>query len=120
MNAPCTFALECSAPTTVLPRGIARRLRDQLLAALGPDARVITVAQRDWASVTFTGTRYSFYLRLPVADAAPDLDALAEHEFTVANVVVADCAASIEARARDAAGQMWLTLCVELLTIADQ
>jgi hypothetical protein len=121
MNAP--FHPGATVPTArTTQRGITGRLGDQLLAAIGHDARIIDVAQRDWASVTFTGTRYVFRLALlvPGSSRGPDLDALADYQFSLVGTIVADCAAEIEAQAPGNAGQTWLTISVELLTIADR
>ncbi|WP_074203317.1 hypothetical protein [Parasphingorhabdus marina] len=74
------------------------RLVDHLLAGLRrhahPDCRIRLVRERPWASITFSGTRYSFELSLagrPNKDIfGKNEQALADHDFDLDGHFVAD------------------------------
>jgi hypothetical protein len=72
----------------------------QLLSALldlaQGQAELVRHAERNWASVTFSGTRHSVVLAFTGADAVVQgerlIDALPDHEFSIPGQLVADAA----------------------------
>jgi hypothetical protein len=91
-----------------------------VLELLGPDATLISAAQYDWASATFSGSRHviAISLSLPDGDAEePEiLDLLPDYDFPLDRQLVADCIVDIGDRYLDADG--WhIDLRVEMLTI---
>lgn len=90
---------EAPAPLVSVPRVRRRRtpgekLRDALLALCGGMARIESHAERNWASVTFAGTRHRIVLVFDGAEAVDAgehfIDALPEHEFAIPRQLVAD------------------------------
>lgn len=83
-------------------------------------ATVEKMASRPWASVTFSGARHEFTLRLEGAGAAKAAtafrDRLEEHEFVLPGHVLADIAAVREVR--DDVGKC-VRLTLEALTVED-
>ena len=99
----------------------AARVVKQVTSGLGPDVELITAAEREWESATFSGTRHCLDLAigLPQADAPPPrfLTALPDHEFDLPGEIVADCCVMLGQRETGASGQTRLHCRVELLTI---
>ena len=62
-------------------------------------AELIRHGERAWASVTFSGTRHEIVLAFSGAEAVTQgelfIDALPDHEFTIARQLVADAAAVV-------------------------
>lgn len=69
---------------------------------------------RNWASVTFSGTRHRLTLRLPCEASAPFLDGIEEAEFSLPGHIVADIA--LVSCVREG-GEMRIAL--EALTVED-
>lgn len=103
------------------PRDTAQRLLAQLAILLGPGMELIMAHEREWASATFSGARHSFAIRLPLSGAAAPapmaLTQAPDHEFELPGAIVADCAVTVQQRTRDSAGQHWLDIQIELLTV---
>lgn len=101
--------------------GTAGRIIRQLIEHIGPDTELIGSEEREWASATFSGARHSVHLRMALPDAAAaaptGITALPDHEFDLSRDIVADCTATLGQRHRDAQGQWWLPLIVEILTV---
>lgn len=99
----------------------ARRHSERLTAQLRPllpaDAELTLVRQRDWASITFSGWRYCFALRVNSAAVDALREALASalpaQEFALTNAFVAD-ALVLPAASGEGAPD---TLTIELLVI---
>ena len=74
----------------------AERLRAALLELAGNQAEVASHVERNWASITFAGTRHSIELHFAgdAAVAAGELfiAALPDHEFAIPGQLVADAA----------------------------
>lgn len=70
------------------------RLRDALSELAGGLARIERHAERNWASITFAGTRHTLDLAFEGAEAVQAgerlIDALPEHEFALPGQIVAD------------------------------
>ena len=84
----------------------------QLMALFSPDANIRLNGEKPWASITFSGTRYGFEVKLPSGCPDAQLQSLPDHEFDLPGHFVADVL--IHERRHDAA----FTL-IEILTIAD-
>lgn len=108
---------------TTQPRtnGTAARLIRQLIEHLGPGTQLIGSQEREWASATFSGARHSLDLHVPMLHDATQsptsIAALPDHEFALVGEIVADCAVALRPRQRDANGQWWLPVQVEILTV---
>lgn len=103
------------------PTGNALRLWRALLALFGPGSDIVSAEERPWASVTFTGARHIFALRVPLADAAAPLPSavanLPDHQFILSGEIVADCVVTEPSRHCDEHGRHWFVCNVEILTI---
>ena len=106
-------------------RGHAGRLEAALIALAGGHGRVIHHRERNWASITFAGTRHCVRILYDTPDAIEGGEALIatlpDHEFVLPGRVVAD--ATIRSvdhvmEAPDAAGPT-LTVTCELLLLED-
>jgi hypothetical protein len=88
-------------------------LRDQLVAILPPQARIVAHGWRPWASASFVGARHWFDVR-PGADgdAAAVAAVIVRRDWPVRQRFVADAALRVE----DGAAGDWR---VELLTVED-
>ncbi len=78
----------------------AHDLLAQLNALLSPAAQLIHAHEREWASITFAGSRHRLIFEIAEQDIASAavqaaLSALPEHEFTLRGEIVADCTATI-------------------------
>lgn len=75
-------------------RAPAERLRTAVLALAGSLAEMASHSERNWASITFAGSRHQFALHFVGEDgcAAGEqfIDALPEHEFSIPGHLVAD------------------------------
>ena len=74
-------------------RSPAERLRDQVLALVGDGARLARHIEKNWASITFAGTRHRFELVFPaaaIADGERFVAKLPDHEFAIPGQLVAD------------------------------
>ena len=75
-------------------RGLAARLRTALSQLAEQQATILTHSEKNWASVTFSGTRHRLELEFagPEAVEAGErfIAALPDHEFTLAGQLVAD------------------------------
>ena len=87
------------ADTITLPpslRGTAARLREALLALAEGRAAVLTHNEKNWASITFAGTRHRLDLLFEGVDAVDAgerfIAFLPEHEFALPGQLVADAA----------------------------
>lgn len=69
-------------------------MRSALCALAGNLARIDSHTEKNWASVTFAGTRHRIVLVFDGAEAADAgehfIDALPDHEFTIPRQLVAD------------------------------
>ncbi|OYW46555.1 MAG: hypothetical protein B7Z08_07110 [Sphingomonadales bacterium 32-68-7] len=78
------------------PRGTSARLREALVALARGHARILSHAEKSWASITFAGTRHRLELAFEgdVAVAAGErlIALLPEHEFALPGQLVADAA----------------------------
>ena len=77
------------------PRGPWARLLDEVLRLAGPDAELLSHAERPWASATFSGVRHTITLAFTgrAIDQGEDFaTALPEHEFAIPGHLVADAA----------------------------
>jgi hypothetical protein len=97
-------------------------LVSQITALTGPDTRLIHVQEREWASVTFSGARYTIQLSVPAREQGrpPLLAAIAalpEHEFTLRGVIVADCSATIGGLLPRGNDDLRRAITVEVLTV---
>ena len=90
---------EAPAPLVSVPRVRRRRtpgekLRDALCALAGNLARIDSHTEKNWASVTFAGTRHRIVMGFDGAEAVSAgedfIDALPDHEFTIPRQLVAD------------------------------
>jgi hypothetical protein len=101
----------------------ARDLLTQIIDLLGPQIRLLHAHEREWASITFTGSRHRLVFEVPVdADESPTLQlalqALPDHEFSLRGEIVADCSATISTPVPDNAGAGRRLLVIELLTVS--
>ncbi|HEX4847298.1 MAG TPA: hypothetical protein VFV30_04090 [Novosphingobium sp.] len=96
-------------------------LLSELLALAQGQAELIRHAERNWASVTFSGTRHTVTLAFAgdeaVAAGEAFLTALPDHEFTVPRQLVAD--AAVVAVEHTALPQPRLEVTAELLLLED-
>ncbi|HZU62420.1 MAG TPA: hypothetical protein VFF98_01955 [Novosphingobium sp.] len=71
---------------------------EAMLRLAGPQAQLLSHAERPWASATFSGTRHTITLLFDgagaVAAAEALIAALPEHEFTIRGQLVADATVS--------------------------
>lgn len=83
-------------PPRAARRGPAERLRDELQALAGGYAEFLSHSEKNWASVTFAGTRHRIALAFAGADAIEAAESfiafLPEHEFALPKQLVADAA----------------------------
>ena len=93
-------------------RDIGDLLSAQLMALLSHTASINLKGEKPWASITFSGTRYRFEVKLSGPHPEEQLQSLPEHEFELPGHFVADVL--IHERRHDAAFTV-----VEILTIAD-
>ena len=95
------------------------RLLSEILKLAGGQAEVLRHQERPWASVTFSGSRHTVTLRFAGADGAEAgeafIAALPEHEFTLADQLVAD--AAVVAVEQEMLPEPTLELTAELLLI---
>lgn len=96
-------------------------LLSALLELAGGKAELVSHSERNWASVTFSGTRHTAVLSFtgPEAVAAGEayLEALPEHEFTIPRQLVAD--ATIVAVDHTTLPEPRLEVTAELLLLDD-
>ena len=80
------------------PRSPSIQLLDAVMRLAGPQADLLRHAERPWASATFQGTRHTIAMCFagPEGQTAGEafIDALPEHEFSIARQIVADAAVS--------------------------
>ena len=97
----------------------------QLLSALlrlsGDKGELLRHAERAWSSATFSGTRHtvllSFFGDGAIAAGEAFIEAVPEHEFTIARQIVAD--ASVVAVVHEGPPDPRMTVEVELLLVED-
>ena len=74
------------------------RLLQAVMRLAGPDAELVSHAEKPWASVTFSGTRHVITLAFNgisgIIAANAYIEALPEHEFAIPRQLVADAAIS--------------------------
>jgi hypothetical protein len=85
---------------------------DELKRVVCAGGAVEALTSRPWASVTFSGERHEFVLRLPLAAASAFLDGLEAREFALRDHILADIA--LVAAERDDVGAR---LTLEALTV---
>ncbi len=75
-------------------KGASERLREALVALAGGHAQVIAHRQKNWASITFAGSRHTLELAFAGAEAVAAGEAfiaeLPEHEFAIPRQLVAE------------------------------
>lgn len=83
-------------PLRAARRSPAERLREELQALAGGHAQFLSHSEKNWASVTFAGTRHRLALAFAGAEAVEAAESfiafLPEHEFTIPRQLVADAA----------------------------
>lgn len=96
-------------------------LLSAVMELAGGKAELLRHAERNWASVTFSGTRHTVTLAFSGAEAAAAgevfIDALPEHEFAIPRQLVAD--AAVVAVDHTALPGPRLEVTVELLLLED-
>lgn len=101
-----------------VPRGVAGRLRDALLALSQHRAQILDHQERSWASITFSGTRHRLTLYFMGDDAVEAgeqfIAELPDHEFTLAGQLVAEATVT-EAEHRMAPSPRLVVYCELLL-----
>ena len=101
-------------------RVVADALRDALLALAQGQATVLALAEKRWASATFTGTRHRVALQFDGAEAVAAAEVfiafLPEHEFTVPGQLVADATVTEVDHRLD---PPLMTVCCELLLLEE-
>lgn len=100
----------------------AQQLLEQLMTVLGPTVQVLHAGEREWASITFSGARHHFVLRVPAATYEQRtfqqaVAALPEHEFSLRGEIVADCTVTPDNSSTTSAPEDQRLLIVEMLTI---
>ena len=110
--------------TASLPRSrqsIAARLRNALSDLANGKATIERHAERNWASITFAGTRHTLYLAFEGIDAVEAgeqlIEAMPEHEFLLPGQIVAD--ASVIAAQHTLLPVPTLKISLELLLLED-
>ena len=77
-------------------RGVGARLTLALLEQAQGHARLLSHAEKSWASITFAGTRHRYVLEFDGAEAVEAGECfivfLPEHEFAISGQLVADAA----------------------------
>jgi hypothetical protein len=108
-------------PLRKLPVGAAGHLRNQLDALGQGYGRVLTHAEKAWASITFEGARHTFQVEFgggeAVAAGEAFIAALPEHEFTVPGQFVAE--AAVTAAEHVLLPQPRLTVTCDVLLLKD-
>ena len=83
-------------PPRAVRRSPAERLREELQALAGGHAEFLAHSEKNWASITFAGTRHRLALAFAGADAVEAAECfialLPEHEFAIPKQLVADAA----------------------------
>lgn len=83
-------------PPRRAPRSPAERLREALIALAQGRATVLTHGEKNWASITFAGTRHRVELAFEGEEAVDAgelfIAFLPEHEFAIPGQLVADAA----------------------------
>jgi hypothetical protein len=83
-------------PPSAARRNPAERLREELQALAGGHAEFLSHSEKNWASITFAGTRHRLDLAFAGADAVEAAEQfiafLPEHEFAIPRQLVADAA----------------------------
>lgn len=103
------------------PRGPAARLERALIALAGGHGRVIEHRERNWASITFAGTRHEIAIAFDtdraIAGGEELIATLPDHEFAIPGQLVADAQVrKVVHRAQPAAS---LTVHAEFLLLQD-
>jgi hypothetical protein len=114
-------ALASEAPAAPRVRRPWANLLRAVLELAGPEAELVSHAERSWRSVTFCGTRHEVVLRfagLSAIDQGEDfIAALPEHEFAIPRQIVAD--ATIREARHEALPEPKLEVVAELLLVED-
>lgn len=109
------------APARPRVRHPSQRLLQAVMRLAGPDAELVSHAERPWASVTFSGSRHTITLSFNgisgIIAANALIEALPEHEFTIARQLVAD--AAITEVVHDLLPSERITVEAELLMLDD-
>ncbi|MFM5953874.1 MAG: hypothetical protein ACKOPE_06210 [Novosphingobium sp.] len=96
-------------------------LLSAVMELAGGKAELIRHAERNWASVTFSGTRHTVTLAFAGSEAVAAgeafIDALPDHEFAIPRQLVAD--AAVVAAEHTALPEPRLEVTVELLLLED-
>ncbi|MFT4055901.1 MAG: hypothetical protein QM681_15465 [Novosphingobium sp.] len=107
-------------PAKAPRRGPWLRLLSEVLSLAGPDADLLSHAERDWASATFSGTRHTIVLAFEGAKAVAQGEAfiatLPDHEFTIPRHLVADAAVTSVEHRQDPPR---MTVHIEVLLLVD-
>ncbi|WP_285017737.1 hypothetical protein [Novosphingobium sp. fls2-241-R2A-195] len=107
-------------PAKAPTRGPWLRLLSEVLGLAGPDADLLSHAERDWASATFSGARHTIVLAFEGAEAVTEgeafIAALPDHEFTIPRHLVADAALTSVEHRQDLPR---MTVHIEVLVLVD-
>ncbi|MGD9665168.1 MAG: hypothetical protein AB7U34_08200 [Novosphingobium sp.] len=91
-----TPAHPVSVPRVRRRRTTGEKLRDALCALTSGLGQIESHKERNWASITFAGTRHSIVMTFEGCEAVDAgehfIDALPEHEFAIPGQLVADAA----------------------------
>ncbi|MEL7691549.1 hypothetical protein [Citromicrobium bathyomarinum] len=111
-----------SIPSARQPRrGNSARLERAVLALAGDHGRIVEHRERNWASITFAGTRHTLRIVFDTPEAIDGgetlIAALPDHEFALPARLVADATVSAVDHVMGPAPQ--LTVTCELLLLED-
>jgi hypothetical protein len=103
----------------------AQDLVAQLADLLGTTVSLVHAHEREWASITFSGSRHRLIFEVPelAVESAPvqrALAALPDHEFRLRGEIVADCTATIGMPMPSQGQADHRLLVIELLTVATE
>lgn len=107
-------------PAKAPARGPWLRLLSEVQGLAGSEAELLSHAERDWASATFSGARHTIAVAFEGAEAVVKgeafIAALPDHEFTVPRHLVADAALTSVEHRQDPPR---MTVHIEVLVLVD-